>query len=115
MSKQRPTADKMTNELSGASAFFRKSPPTEPEMAPDPATQGPSNTAAPKLQTTPRTPDRPKRRQMIRHSFEIYIDQLEALRERADGQRERGEFGSMSKMVRDALDDLLTGKDIPSR
>jgi hypothetical protein len=44
---------------------------------------------------------------MIRHPFELYADQLERLRERADLQKRQGEAGSMSKMVRDAIDRLL--------
>lgn len=111
MSKQRPDPDKMTNELAGSSAFFRKSPPaTEPEAANDaaPLPQPMASTPLPQPATrTPDRPGRPKRRQMIRHSFELYMDQLERLREAANDQRERGELASMSKMVRDAIDRLL--------
>ncbi len=44
---------------------------------------------------------------MIRHPFELYMDQLDRLREVAQQQRQRGETGSMSKMVRDAIDRYL--------
>jgi hypothetical protein len=39
MSKQRPNPDKLANELAGASAFFRSTPPTQPEPE---ATETPS-------------------------------------------------------------------------
>jgi hypothetical protein len=44
---------------------------------------------------------------MIRHAFEMYLDQLDALRVLADEQRRRGEPASMSRMVRDAIDRYL--------
>jgi hypothetical protein len=44
---------------------------------------------------------------MIRHPFELYADQLERLRQRADQEKRAGGAGSMSKMVRDAIDRLL--------
>ncbi len=111
MSKQRTDADKIANELTGGSAFFRKpAPAAEPQFTPGEGRQAEpiaAPSAAPTPDRTPVRPDRPKRRQMIRHSFEVYLDQLERLREAANDQRERGELGSMSKMVRDAIDRLL--------
>ncbi len=44
---------------------------------------------------------------MIRHPFEVYQDQLEDLRQLALEERMRGEIGSMSLMVREALDRLI--------
>ena len=44
---------------------------------------------------------------MIRHPFELYMDQLDRLRGLAEDQRRRGEPGSMSKMVRDAIDRFI--------
>ena len=109
MSKRPVDPDKITNELSGASAFFK---PREPQPAPLPA--APSHEASPSVPTsTPdadRTPVRPVRvvkRQMIRHPFELYMDQLDRLREVAQTEREHGGAGSMSKMVRDAIDAFL--------
>lgn len=116
MNKRRPNADKITNELAGGSAFFRKSPPhADPQPTPEQVVEPEPVATAPIPDAAPRTPVRPvlpKRRQMIRHSFEVYMDQLERLRDLADGQRERGEIGSMSRMVRDAIDRLLN--DHPS-
>ncbi len=120
MSKQRPDPDKITNELSGASSFFRRSaapPPGEtaapvhaqPAETPAPVSTPPSEKAV-STHGEPRTPVRPARvvkRQMIRHPFELYMDQLERLRETAQTEREHGGSGSMSRMVRDAIDQFL--------
>ena len=120
MSKQRPNPDKIANELAGASSFF-KPVPTKPmeDPAPVPPALNPPSTpqpgvphVAPQLEAdrpsrTPRTPGRPVKRQMIRHPFEFYMDQLEALRELAETQRRNGEPGSMSRMVRQVIDRYL--------
>jgi len=56
MSKQRPDPDKMTNELSGASAFFRKRTPVE-EPTPPPAATAPTIETPPvSASTTPEEP-----------------------------------------------------------
>lgn len=122
MSKQRPTSDRIANELAGASAFFRNSttPPIEPPPAAAPAAPvvtpvpqpHPASPVAPVTTPgvatrTPRTLVLPARRQMIRHPFELYMDQLDSLRELAESQRRRGEPASMSRMVREAIDRYL--------
>ncbi len=122
MSKQRPTADRITNELAGASAFFKSRGTPSQEAKPDPVATTPSVLPQSNLQPitpvapvtppversrTPRTPERPSRRQMIRHPFELYMDQLDSLRELAESQRRRGEPASMSRMVREAIDRYL--------
>jgi hypothetical protein len=124
MSKQHPNPEKVANELSGASAFFKRPvieptsspPPTpEPEIAAtiQPTLQTTTATENPETATrTPRTgvlPVRPAKRQMIRHPFELYMDQLDQLRDLADAERRRGEPGSMSRMVREAIDHFLDG------
>ncbi len=48
---------------------------------------------------------------MIRHPFELYMDQLDRLREAAQTERQHGGAGSMSKMVRDAIDRFLAESD----
>lgn len=126
MTKQRPDPDKMANELAGASAFFRSAGPATPERdradepsispgqhvdsrADNRSVPQPTETRSslPQQESEPVRPVRPVRRIMIRHPFELYADQLERLRERADLQKRQGEAGSMSKMVRDAIDRLL--------
>jgi hypothetical protein len=112
MTKQRPDPDKLVNELTGASSFFKRSEVTRP-VATDPAaaTGEPPVSGMAASPRSPVRPDRPRKRQMIRHGFEIYLDQLEQLRDLAAAQRDLGELGSMSKMVRDALDRLLAEHD----
>ncbi|MDP9357936.1 MAG: hypothetical protein M3R02_22160 [Chloroflexota bacterium] len=110
MSKQRPDPDKIANELRGASSFFKRPDAPAPQEPPPPAeTASPRET--PPIQTPeaprPVRPVRPLKRQMIRHPFELYMDQLDRLCEVAQQQRQRGETGSMSKMVRDAIDRFL--------
>jgi hypothetical protein len=47
------------------------------------------------------------RRIITRNSFEIFEDQMDSLRERSFQDKRRGKLGSMSAMVRDAIDDFL--------
>lgn len=104
MSKERPNPDTIANELAAGSAFFRK-PATQPEPA---RTELPD--AAPKPE--PVRPVRAVKRQMIRHPFELYLDQIERLREAAQADRREGGTGSMSKMVREAIDRFLDGREL---
>jgi hypothetical protein len=48
------------------------------------------------------------KRIIIRNSFEIYEDQMDHLREIAFQEKRQGKIGSMSAMVRDAIDYYLT-------
>jgi hypothetical protein len=105
MSKERPNPDKFANELAVGSAFFRKRV-DEPKPATDaPSSPGQMAEAAPKSE--PVRPVRVVKRQMIRHPFELYMDQLERLRALAEEQRRSGGVGSMSRMVREAIDRYL--------
>jgi hypothetical protein len=55
-----------------------------------------------------RTPVRPFGKRIItRNSFEIYEDQMDALRKRSFQEKMEGKLGSMSQMVRDAIDSYL--------
>jgi hypothetical protein len=54
------------------------------------------------------TPHRPNGRRIItRNSFEIYEDQMDDLRREAYEEKVAGGIGSMSKMVREAIDTYL--------
>lgn len=72
----------------------------------------------PQNQTEPpteRTPDRtnartPVRRQLTRYAFEFYQDQVEDLRRIALEEKMQGGKGSMSEMVREAMDKYLEKK-----
>ena len=52
-------------------------------------------------------PVRPQKRQLKRHSFDIYIDQLEELRSLKIEAMRRGEERGLSKMTREALEAYL--------
>ena len=77
-----------------------------------PTIQKPKSTQEPVVQKSERpnapTPERSNVRRIItRNSFEIYEDQMDALRQRSYQQKMRGEIGSMSQMVREAIDRFL--------
>jgi hypothetical protein len=77
------------------------------------ATIRPSTDA--KMQTTERanapTGNRPSGKRIItRNSFEIYEDQMESLRKLSYREKMDGKLGSMSGMVRDAIDKYLLKK-----
>lgn len=52
----------------------------------------------------------PRRKIKTRHPFDIYEDQLEELRKLSMEDRMQGGFGSMSAMVREALDVFIAKK-----
>ena len=114
MSKRLATGT-IRNELSGASLFFQRPPRTAsgaasaaaPATVPQPPGQADRPTAP---EVRPRgVPDaRPGgRRRLTRMPFEFYQDQLERLRALSLAAKLRGEPGSMSAMVRVALDQYL--------
>ncbi len=90
-------------------------------MADFPAIERPAQAAATEdsSRTTelPGRPDRPgrdirpaatsKRKIKSRHAFDIYEDQVEVLQKLSLEDRMRGGAGSMSAMVREALDDYI--------
>ncbi|MDF2972587.1 MAG: hypothetical protein K0R61_3037, partial [Microvirga sp.] len=60
---------------------------------------------------TARTGDRPTGRRIIaRHSFELYDDQIDSLRRLSLQEKMDGKLGSMSQMVREAIDTYLKDK-----
>ena len=92
-----PEHDTPTNEEAGERQAAQ---PTAPPRTPPPS-------RTPRTDRTPPSPVRPVRRTMIRHPFEIYQDQIEALRQLAAKERMQGGVGSMSQMVRAAIDRML--------
>jgi hypothetical protein len=55
-----------------------------------------------------RSPDRPIGKRIItRNAFEIYEDQIDALRQLSYEEKIEGKPGSMSSMVREAIDEYL--------
>jgi hypothetical protein len=56
-------------------------------------------------------PVQPQKRTMKqRHPFDIYQDQYDSLKELSVEDRKQGGFGSMSAMVREAIDDYISSK-----
>ena len=64
------------------------------------------------VRTVPPVPPPPLRKRVMkqRHPFDIYQDQYDTLRALATEDRKQGGFGSMSAMVREALDTFITAR-----
>jgi hypothetical protein len=115
----------ITNELAG-SAFFRPNPPPEmaEEVLPTPLpeelviqethqkqTSPDRATARPSDEATYRPDDRPTGKGiLVRRGFEWREDQLRALKQLSLKEQMEGKQGSMSQMVRDALDEYLKSR-----
>jgi hypothetical protein len=84
--------------------------------APDPQAKRPTGQPKQELPERPnaRTPVRANGKRIItRNSFEIYEDQMDALRRRSMDEKLDGRLGSMSAMVREAIDRFI--KDEPAK
>ncbi len=89
--------------------------PTTPPILPD--REGPPGrgdrgnqhtaTGLSSLPTAPENSASGTRKMKPRHAFDIYQDQFESLRQLALEDRMRGGVGSMSAMVREAIDDYV--------
>ena len=118
--KKQLNVDTIQSELRGGSAFFpgykgSDSPPPSPEPAEPPVaenqTRTPSTTVPPVRDVRVVPPVLPTKRVMkSRHPFDIYQDQYEALLELSLEERKQGGIGSMSAMVRQALDTFIAAK-----
>jgi hypothetical protein len=116
--KKQLNVDRIQSELRGGSAFFpgyqgRPSPappvpasePQEPQLSEQSGKKANDRSVG---RSFARTPVRdPARRIITRNSFEIYEDQMEALRKRSFQEKLAGQVGSMSAMVRAAIDAYL--------
>lgn len=107
MSKHRPDPKHLSNELAGASSFFKPSSERPARSETPPAIDPAPNELISEHHVRPGRPGRVAKRSMVRHPFELYLDQIERLRGLAQVEKEHGGVGSMSKMVRDAIDRLL--------
>ena|SRR5215510_1629100 len=108
--------DAITNELQ-ESAFFRRPQREQPEVdkpAPlpeKPITQENQSDRETLERANARSPVRPNGKRIItRNSFEIYEDQMDSLRKISLQEKMEGKLGSMSQMVRDAIDAYLKEK-----
>jgi len=85
-----PTADELEKESQSGVRPVRLEPSVRPER-----------------DVRDQRPVRPQKRQLKRHSFDIYIDQLEELRSLKIEAMRRGEERGLSKMTREALEEYL--------
>src|SRR3954466_6885048 len=112
----------ISNELSEGSAFFPSKKIISDSPIPQPFKETPKPTPIPTAGKTPTgeskltlperanapTDQRPNGKRIItRNSFETYEDQMESLRKLSYKEKMEGKPGSMSKMVRDAIDEYL--------
>jgi hypothetical protein len=105
----------IANELKGGSAFFPNyQQPTAPPLSETVREEQPaevSNPVPPVRDVRPVLPVPPLKRVMKqRWPSDIYQDQYETLQELALEERKQGGIGSMSAMVREALDMLIAKK-----
>ena len=101
MSKKRYDIGHLTNELAEGKSLFFSDPPKREE----PTRQ--QNPVIPE-RANARTPVHPSGKRIItRNSFEIYEDQMESLRKLSFQEKMEGKLGSMSQMMREAIDDYL--------
>jgi hypothetical protein len=109
--------DAITNELQ-ESAFFRRPQREQAKIdKPAPLSEKPivqenqSNQQIPE-RVNARTPVRPNGKRIItRNSFETFEDQMDSLRKLSLQEKMEGKLGSMSQMVREAIDDYLNKRE----
>jgi hypothetical protein len=101
MAKKQYDITHLTNELAEGKSLFFSDPPKREEPTRE------QNPSVPERANAP-TPERANGKRIItRNSFEIYEDQMDSLRERSYQEKRAGKVGSMSAMVRDAIDEFL--------
>ena len=122
MGKKNLNADGLLNELKGNSSFFPRQPQTlhlqeQPSITKESKRSTPVRDVPPvrpvplvPLERDVRPVPRTKRVMKQRHPFDIYHDQYETLKKFADADRRQGGMGSMSAMVREALDTFIATK-----
>ena len=105
----------ITNELKGASLYFAREREEKRQAENEfnrpklmPAKQGVPVPVPP--YGVPRTPVPPRRVIKQRQPFDIFEDQYRQLKQIADSERTLGLPGSMSRMVREAIDQYLKKK-----
>jgi hypothetical protein len=108
--KKQLNVEMIQNELRGNSAFFPSYKEEKPVPQPVSKTPDPAPRPVPSVRVVPPvrgTPPVIKRVMKQRHPFDIYRDQYEALQQLALEERKQGGVGSMSAMVREAIDTLI--------
>jgi hypothetical protein len=114
--KKQLNVDRIQSELSGGSAFFPgykgSGSPAPSAETPEPAEAseqpGGGANARSVERSNGRTPVRDTTKRIVtRNSFEIYEDQMDSLRRLSFQEKVKGAIGSMSAMVREAIDTYL--------
>jgi hypothetical protein len=113
--KKRLNTEGITNELTGASLFFTRqnrapqNPVADPPLPEEPVRQEGQEKAEQHNGTSHPTPHTEVNKRPVkpRHGFDIYWDQYEALVKWSNEEKLQGGTGSMSRMVREALDDYI--------
>jgi hypothetical protein len=105
----------ITNELEGASLYFKRAREEKQQSndAADKPALAQTNQGVPVPVApygVPRTPVPPRRVIKQRQPFDIFEDQYRELKQIADSERTLGLPGSMSRMVREAIDQYLKKK-----
>ena len=99
----------LKSPLEGMPTIDKPSRPT-PQESPDHEEERSENQSSQAIpeRATARPPVRPSGKRIItRNSFEIYEDQMESLRKLSFQEKMEGKLGSMSQMMREAIDDYL--------
>ena len=98
MSRNKLNTEEVMNELKSGSVFFQSAKKPNPERGERP--QRPDESERPEREN-------PKKREIRRHSYELYRDQVIQLAQLKIEFMMKGELKSMSAMVRDAIDKYL--------
>ena len=105
MSKKRLNSEMVLSELSEQSVFFQKQPPKE--LKSDRFNE-PSNE-----RTNERSNDRTVQRTKVRHTFDIFADQIVSLHKcQLETLQNEGIKPHLGEMVQEALDDYLVKKGV---
>lgn len=111
MSGKKPNPDAIMSELRKGSVFFRESAARDDEPVAERTRRTSTSTPAAVAEGVRDVhPVRPVRRKTMRHPFDFYEDQIDSLRRLSAQDRMQGGMGSMSEMVREALDKYIAGK-----
>ncbi len=113
----------LSSPLDGLPAIQPPAPPSQPKTehpVHDAALSDPfqRSTPSPFARTADRPPERPSgrpsgRRSITRYAFEFFQDQIDTLRRVALEEKLAGEKGSMSHMVREAIDRYIATRTPP--
>lgn len=102
---------KHTNSMSGMFTELKKlddeKTRSDGSTAPPPVAKKKPSISTPPLTGVPVGPQRARR---LRQSFDVYEDQYQALRRLATEELAQGNTGSMSEMVRQAIDRYLEAR-----